>query len=582
VIDDIDEQRQRARAAREALIGNTIAGRYTLRALLGHGGMGAVYEAEHLGLGKRVAVKFVDPEFATDEQVVARFAREARAMSAIESAHIVTVFDAGKEDGRPYLVMELLRGEDLGERLRRVGRVPIPEAMHIVAQVLKGLARAHAAGIVHRDLKPDNVFLVKHDTDPLFAKIVDFGISKIDRPRANTSPLALTGRGTVLGTPFYMSPEQAQASSEVDGRTDLYSAGAILFECLTGRPPHTGESYEQVILSICMTDAPVLSTIEPSIPRPVCDFVARALARDRTQRFTSAERMLAALHEVAPAERTRVPLATPSTQTMPSPGLSATMLDGSVQRDSDPSVPVMKAPVAAATRLGVGSLDAAAVFGDTEPTPRVSPMQAQSREPSPILGDVAPALPGLGAVWSEAVESRRVLLAEAEAAAAEEERRAKEIRAKERRAVAPPRSSGKMIATAAVAIVAGLGVTYAAIHLVGRKGPEASPDPRLGRPSSAEATSATVPSALPSGTEAREAPALPASAGQAQAPDPTEPAAPLASSAPAAPSVHVAPSGRPRNNGSPPAYGSGKLPPALKPPASATSTKPLDIQRDLP
>ena len=188
VVTDPDENRDRAHAAREALVGKTIAGRYILRGLLGHGGMGAVYEAEHVGLGKRAAIKFVDPEFATDEKVVARFAREARAMSAIESAHIVTVFDAGTEDGRPYLVMELLRGEDLGQRLRRLTRVPLGEAMHIIAQVLKGLARAHAAGIVHRDLKPDNVFLVKHDTDPLFAKIVDFGISKIERPARYDEP----------------------------------------------------------------------------------------------------------------------------------------------------------------------------------------------------------------------------------------------------------------------------------------------------------------------------------------------------------------------------------------------------------
>ena len=243
-------EEQHARAVREALIGKSIAGRYILRALVGHGGMGAVYEAEHLGLGKRVAIKFIDQEFATDERIVARFAREARAMSAIESAHIVTVLDAGSEDGRPFLVMELLRGEDLGQRLRRTSRVPVPEAMHIVAQVLKGLAKAHAAGIVHRDLKPDNVFITKSDTDPLFAKIVDFGVSKIERPRDKTSPLALTGRGTILGTPFYMCPEQAQAMSDVDARADIYSVGAILFECLSGRPPHTGETYEQIILSI--------------------------------------------------------------------------------------------------------------------------------------------------------------------------------------------------------------------------------------------------------------------------------------------------------------------------------------------
>ena len=328
-----DEQRTRAREAREALIGRTIAGRYVLRALIGHGGMGAVYEAEHVGLGKKAAIKFIDSEFATDEQVVQRFAREARAMSTVESAHIVTVFDAGAEDGRPYLVMELLRGEDLGQRLRRKRVIGIPEAMHVVAQVLKGLARAHAAGIVHRDLKPDNVFITKSDTDPSFAKIVDFGISKIARPRNDTVPLALTGRGTVLGTPFYMSPEQAQSSAEVDGRADLYSVGAILFECLSGRPPHTGESYEQVILSIVMREAPDLRAVEPKVPENVAAFVARALARDKNLRFQSAERMLAALHEIAPEERARVPLDPPAGETMLSSGV---LPAAEVSRTSDP------------------------------------------------------------------------------------------------------------------------------------------------------------------------------------------------------------------------------------------------------
>ena len=329
-----DNVLERARAAREALIGQSVAGRYILRALVGHGGMGAVYEAEHLGLGKRVAIKIVDPEWASDERIAFRFAREARAMSSVESPHIVSVSDAGSEGGRAYIVMELLRGEDLGERLRRTHRLPVGEAMHVVAQVLKGLARAHAAGIIHRDLKPDNVFLLRSGTDPLFAKIVDFGISKIERPRGRTSPLALTGRGTVLGTPFYMCPEQAQAMPDVDARADLYSVGAILFECLTGRPPHTGETYEQVILSICMRDAVDVRVIDPSIAPAVGAFVARALSRDRAQRFSSAERMLAALHEVTPAEKNRVPLDTPDAETLLSAG-TATQVAGSFTPASD-------------------------------------------------------------------------------------------------------------------------------------------------------------------------------------------------------------------------------------------------------
>lgn len=412
-----DSRGARARAAREALIGQTVAGRYRLHALVGHGGMGAVYEAEHLGLGKRVAIKFIDADFATDERVMARFAREARAMSAIESPHIVSVFDVGTEEGRPYLVMELLRGEDLGQRLRRTRRVPVADAMHVVAQVLSGLAKAHAAGIVHRDLKPDNVFLTKVDADPLFAKIVDFGVSKIERPRDRTSPLALTGRGTVLGTPFYMCPEQAQAMPDVDARADLYSVGAILFECLSGRPPHTGETYEQVILSICMSDAPDLRAIDPNLPAPVAAFVARALARDRTQRFASATRMLAALHEVAVEEKARVPVESGAPATLMSPGVlfpsahkpssdlappsMATRISGS--NDGDPGAPVSQvapqtivdpvpAGLAAANRVG----DAAVVESSAASIAGVPSGRRTRRAPLVLMAAVA-TLTGIGA-----------------------------------------------------------------------------------------------------------------------------------------------------------------------------------------
>jgi serine/threonine-protein kinase len=212
--------------SKQDLVGRTVAGKYKILRVIGRGGMGAVYEAENVGIGKRVALKFVDAEYAKDEEVRSRFAREARVAGSIESAHIVTVFDAGMEEERPYLVMELLRGEDLGTRLRRLGKIPIGDAMHVIAQVLRGLARAHDASVIHRDLKPDNVFLVHSEGDPLFAKIVDFGVSKRLRAQSGTTPFVLTGKGTVLGTPLYMSPEQAQASPDLDGRADLYGAGA--------------------------------------------------------------------------------------------------------------------------------------------------------------------------------------------------------------------------------------------------------------------------------------------------------------------------------------------------------------------
>jgi len=566
----IAASRERSHAAREALVGKTIAGKYALRALIGHGGMGAVYEAENIGIGKRVAVKFVDPEFATDEKVVARFAREARAMSAIESAHIVSIFDAGTEDGRPFLVMELLRGEDLGERLRRLGRVPQKEAMHIIAQVLKGLARAHAAGIVHRDLKPDNVFLVKHDTDPLFAKIVDFGISKIDRPKASTHPLALTGRGTVLGTPFYMSPEQAQASSDVDGRSDLYSAGAILFECLTGRPPHTGESYEQVILSICMTDAPTVRSYDPQVPVDVSGFVARSLARDRTARFQSAEKMLAALHQVAPAERARVPLDSPSTNTLESPGLhmAKTVLDGGAGL-AHGATPIPPSPreIGNATRLGVASLDSdtdmnlSAAPAPPRPVEVIVNSSAPTTTPSPGNERAAAAVPP---------------------AAQEQPRRASSPSG---HASTPPPAKAKKpiamaLATAAIATLTGLGVTFGVISALEKKEGTDAPVPAKTTSSSTttsgSATAPTTTTAAPTAsttTPTGESSAAPEPLGATSA----TPAGSATGSAAKPPGTGAGAAG------TRPAAPSGKLP-SLPVGSGPTTrpTKPLDINRDLP
>jgi serine/threonine-protein kinase len=396
-------------------------------------------------------------------------------MSSIESAHIVSVFDAGTHESRPYLVMELLRGEDLGQRLRRNKRVPLGEAMHVAAQVLKGLARAHAAGVVHRDLKPDNVFLVKSDTDPLFAKIVDFGVSKIERPRNRTSPLALTGRGTVLGTPFYMCPEQAQAAADVDGRADLYSVGAILFECLSGRPPHTGETYEQIILSICMTDAPDLRAIDPSVSPAVASFIARALSRDRTQRFASAERMLAALHEVAPEEKTRVPLDPVAPDTL----LSA----GGVPTSGAEAVPTKPGDRGVQTRL-VGALSDPALGAATIVTPPPS-MDAPPEAARPAVSNES-----IGSLTFAGIPSKR------------------------------RQNTTTIIVTAALAALTGVGVVVGVVTMLDKKPAVAAPQAALSSPSAASAP----PSSPPTIT----------SLARDEVPPPPASVPPAASSAPAA------------------------------------------------
>ncbi|MES1177185.1 MAG: serine/threonine-protein kinase [Myxococcales bacterium] len=279
-----------------ALVGTTVAGKYRIDRLIGRGGMGAVFQATNLAIGKRVALKFLDHEAARNTEACQRFQREAEAAGMAESAHIVQIFDSGVTDsGLPFLVMELLTGEDLRGRLRREQRLAVPSALRIVSQVLRGLMRAHDAGIVHRDLKPDNVFLCARDDDPSFVKLVDFGISKVARARAADT---LTRRGTVLGTAFYMSPEQAQSFADIDGRTDLFSVGAILFEMLSGKPPHVAPTYEAVLIAICTHDAPDVRSLVPEVPEAVAALVARALERDRERRFQSAREFANAVAEL--------------------------------------------------------------------------------------------------------------------------------------------------------------------------------------------------------------------------------------------------------------------------------------------
>ncbi len=282
-----------------AWAGRTLGGRYLVLRVLGRGGMGVVYEAVALAGGERFAVKILDREWSKDPTVAGRFAREGRAASAASSEHIVRVLDGGTEDGSPYLVMELLQGDDLGKRLRRERTLPVDEALRVADQLLRGLEAAHAQGVVHRDLKPDNVMVVPGAAGDAVAKIVDFGMSRIERAVGGTRPLPLTRRGIVLGTPLYMSPEQVRASRDVDARTDLYAVGAILFECLAGRPPHVGEAYEQILLDICTEDAPDVRRWRPEVSGDLAAFVARALAREPDERFQTAAEMRGALDAAA-------------------------------------------------------------------------------------------------------------------------------------------------------------------------------------------------------------------------------------------------------------------------------------------
>lgn len=289
----------------DLLVGSTVAGKYHIDRLIGRGGMGAVFQATHAAIGKRVALKFLRAQTTRDSDATTRFQREAKAASLAESPHIVQIFDSGRsERGLPFLVMELLTGEDLRARLRREGRLDAETTVGIAAQVLKALREAHAAGIVHRDLKPDNVFLCRRDDEPSFVKLVDFGISKLQQ---RTGVDTLTHEGAVLGTAFYMSPEQAQSFPDIDGRTDLFSVGAIMYEMLTGEPPHSGPTYEAVLIAICTRDAADVREKVPSVPPELAEVIARALRRDRTARYASASEMLAALEALNGSRKLTAP-----------------------------------------------------------------------------------------------------------------------------------------------------------------------------------------------------------------------------------------------------------------------------------
>lgn len=285
----------------DLLVGSTVLGKYHIDRLIGRGGMGAVFQATNAAIGKRVALKFLGAETSKDGEAAVRFQREAEAASLAESPHIVQIFDSGRsERGLPFLVMELLTGEDLRARLQREARLDVEAAVRVTVQVLKALRQAHAAGIIHRDLKPDNVFLCRRDDEPAFVKIVDFGISKLQQaPGVDT----LTHEGAVLGTAFYMSPEQAQSFPDIDGRTDLFSVGAILYEMLTGEPPHSAPTYEAVLIAICTRDAADVRSKAPHVPEKLARVVARALRRERAERYQSAVEMLEDLDAVQRASR---------------------------------------------------------------------------------------------------------------------------------------------------------------------------------------------------------------------------------------------------------------------------------------
>jgi serine/threonine-protein kinase len=270
----------------------TVVDKYTIVRILGRGGMGTVYEARHSRLARRVAIKFLLPDFAANREVLRRFENEAKAAGGLEHPNLAAVTDFGRaDDGSPYLVMEFLEGEDCAKLLSRQGSLAASRAANIVVQACRGLAVAHKATIVHRDLKPENLFVTDAGDGSDLIKVLDFGIAKLKVADAGVA----TGTGATFGTAYYMSPEQARGAGEVDPRTDVWSMGVVLYEMLAGRKPFLGEQFLEVIHQILSFEPPPLATLRPDLPPRLVAVVESAMKKDLGQRLPSVVALAEAL-----------------------------------------------------------------------------------------------------------------------------------------------------------------------------------------------------------------------------------------------------------------------------------------------
>ncbi len=272
----------------EDLVGERI-GSYEVRGLLGRGGMGAVYLAEDHALDRRVAIKILPRRLSQDAEIVARFQREARALAKLRHPNLMHVYTVGEHKGHPYFAMEYVKGSPLSTLIKKAGRLPSAQAVHITGEILSALDKVHGAGIIHRDIKPGNIMV---DEDGR-AVLMDFGLARHEHDAA------LTADHTVLGTPSYMSPEQAKGEP-LDTRTDIYSLGIVLYEMLVGRPPFQGKTSFEVLRQHIESSAPPPSECHPDVPRGLDLVVARAVAKSAVDRYQTVAEMAAALATVHP------------------------------------------------------------------------------------------------------------------------------------------------------------------------------------------------------------------------------------------------------------------------------------------
>jgi eukaryotic-like serine/threonine-protein kinase len=279
-------------------LGQLVGNKYRIGAEVGRGGMATVYSARHVNIGKDVAVKLLAPDLVSSRTVTERFMREARAAAQVRSPYICEVYDVGTYDGRPYIVMELLRGESLYEKLSRERQLTTVQTALIATQAAKGLRSAHEHNIVHRDLKPENIFITSGEGGVIHTKLVDFGLAKFYEPNQDPQAVRLTREGALFGTPAYMSPEQAKAKGGVDHRTDLWALACIVYEMLTGRTVWDIEQGVAMILAqIASTPIPSARAYRPDLPPEFDEWFRYALARKPEERIQTAEAFIHTLNQ---------------------------------------------------------------------------------------------------------------------------------------------------------------------------------------------------------------------------------------------------------------------------------------------
>jgi len=395
--------------------GEIIDGKYRIIRLIGEGGMGAVYEGENTRIHRRVAIKVLHAGVAETAEAVQRFEREAQAAGRIGSEHIVEVLDLGNlASGDRYMVMEFMDGDSLSARIHARGRIPPTELYPIAHQLLAALAAAHGAGIIHRDLKPDNVYLLRSRSGVSdFVKLLDFGISKFNQ-LSGDSGFSMTRTGAVMGTPYYMAPEQAKGAKDMDHRVDLYATGVILYESVTGEVPFNADTFNELLFKIVLEEPRPVEQLVPDIDQGFAAIINKAMAREPSTRFQTAREFQQALEQWAAGAGTELMNAL----RLPAPRPNNAEASGQYNRQTPGAVAAVAGPMLGTGTPGSWS-NTGGVAGQADAPPKKSNAALFA-----VLGAVAVIAVGGAAVGMRASKGS------AGAAAAASDRIAEEQRAK--------------------------------------------------------------------------------------------------------------------------------------------------------